>query len=231
MFDLNRSLGYWRERLAQSGRCRQEDIDELEEHLCEEMANLERIGLDGEEAFLLAARRLGTAESLGVEFEKVNGAFVWLHRLRWMALGVLVYLGITAGISVIRHVLILTAIATHLSPSLAGPIALLLSDVVAIVVAFLLFRRFARRHRGSLGQNRLGSLAQCMFVFGTFVCCSILPVGSSIVLARCITPDVWRDYLGLCSAWHNFAISAIVPLLLAAWLVRSPRWTGKLLCG
>jgi hypothetical protein len=231
MFDLNRSLGNWRERLAQSGRCRQEDVDELEEHLREEMVNLERAGLDGEEAFLLAARRLGTAESLGVEFEKVNGASVWLHRLRWMAAGVLVYMGITAGISVIRPVLILTAFAAHLSPSLAGPIALLVSDVTAIVVAFLFFRGFARRHRDGLGKNRLGSVAQCAIILGAFALCAVLPTGSSIVMARCLTPGEWRDYLGLYSAWHSFAISAIVPLLLTAWLIKSPRWTNRLLCG
>jgi len=64
MFDLNESVDRWRQQMRRGGRCGQDDIAELEDHLREEMTSLEKLGLSGEEAFLLAARRLGRTDML-----------------------------------------------------------------------------------------------------------------------------------------------------------------------
>ena len=88
-FDLNRSLQQWRDELTQSAALRPDDVAELETHLNDSMAALRRQGLSDQEAFLIATKRLGAPAQLADEFGKVNPAQVWLNRLVWMLVGML----------------------------------------------------------------------------------------------------------------------------------------------
>jgi hypothetical protein len=90
-FDLNNAIGRWRDGLSQAPQFREEDLAELESHLRDSVTELQARGLTSEEAFLLAARRLGNPASLEPEFAKVNRGQVWLHRLLWMLVGIQVW--------------------------------------------------------------------------------------------------------------------------------------------
>jgi len=92
MFDLDDALADWRQSLAASDCCREEDLDELESHLREEREALSNVGLSGEEAFLIGTRRLGSTDALAREFAKASPAHAWSHRLCWIASGILGYL-------------------------------------------------------------------------------------------------------------------------------------------
>ena len=83
-FDLNQSVRQWRETLAQSATMRADELDELEHHLRDSMAQLRVRPLSEEESFLIATRRLGGGEILTREFSKVNPGRVWQSRLCWM---------------------------------------------------------------------------------------------------------------------------------------------------
>ncbi|HWN96533.1 MAG TPA: hypothetical protein VNT99_16000 [Methylomirabilota bacterium] len=87
-FDLNQSIRQWRDALAQSATMRAEELDELEYHLRDSMAQLRERQLTEEESFLVATRRLGGGEVLTREFAKVNPGRVWPSRLCWMLAGV-----------------------------------------------------------------------------------------------------------------------------------------------
>jgi hypothetical protein len=87
-FDLNQSIRQWRDSLAQSATMRAEELDELERHIRDSMAELGGRQLSDEECFLIAARRLGHGEALTQEFAKVNPARQWQSRLCWMLAGV-----------------------------------------------------------------------------------------------------------------------------------------------
>ena len=63
----------------------------MEAHLRDSLAELQSRGLTDEEAFLLAARRLGNPAWLDSEFAKVNRGQVWLNRAVWMLVGVQVW--------------------------------------------------------------------------------------------------------------------------------------------
>jgi hypothetical protein len=91
-FDLNRAVQRWRETLAQAPAFRSENLDELESHLRDSLAMLQTRGLTTEEAFLLAARRLGRPEEIGSEFGKVNRGSVWRQRGLWMLAGMLFFM-------------------------------------------------------------------------------------------------------------------------------------------
>ena len=90
-FDLNQSIGHWRDSLAQSAALRVEALDELEHHLRDSMAELRARQLSEEESFLIATHRLGGGEALTREFSKVNPSRVWPTRLCWMIAGIFLY--------------------------------------------------------------------------------------------------------------------------------------------
>ena len=91
MFDLNKQIEAWRAALSQAESMRGQDVDELEAHLRDAVEKLRTAGLSDEEAFLIAARRLGTHDGLATEFGKINGQLVGWRRLWWMLLGFLVF--------------------------------------------------------------------------------------------------------------------------------------------
>lgn len=67
----------WRGHLRRSGVLREPDLDELEDHLREQMTALRRTGLDDEEALLVALRRLGATDALTAEFARVYADRLW----------------------------------------------------------------------------------------------------------------------------------------------------------
>jgi len=103
-FDLNRAIQRWRDQLSQSPHFRPENLEELEAHLRDSAAAVQRAGLSEEEAFLVAARRLGGGPVLEPEFAKVNVREVWMNRLLWMVTGVLLWGAISSLSSVAAHI-------------------------------------------------------------------------------------------------------------------------------
>jgi hypothetical protein len=69
-FDMNLMIRQWREKLAQSTTVSRESLDELESHLRDSATELEQRGLSAEEAYMVAARRIGPSGALEIEFEK-----------------------------------------------------------------------------------------------------------------------------------------------------------------
>jgi hypothetical protein len=82
-FDLNRAIQQWRADLAQSSAFRGENLDELETHLRDSVAAWQARDLSAEEAFYIAAKRVGTGAVLKKEFGKVNTVNVWVERCLW----------------------------------------------------------------------------------------------------------------------------------------------------
>ena len=87
-FDLNVALENWRAELAAQVHLTPDDRRELETHLRDSFAGLKAQGLNEEEAFWLARRRVGQPQQLGEEFVKENPAKVWRERMFWMWLAI-----------------------------------------------------------------------------------------------------------------------------------------------
>ena len=87
-FDLNRGIEKWRHELAAQATLNVDVRRELETHLRDSVADLQSRGLDLEESFWLARRRVGTPQDLAEEFAKEDPSRVWRERLFWMILGV-----------------------------------------------------------------------------------------------------------------------------------------------
>ena len=89
MFELNQAIQNWRNNLLQNQTVTDEDVEELGGHLRDEIDSLVLTGLDDEEAFMVAAHRMGDGQTIGQEFAKVNPSLAWRRRAFWMLFGIL----------------------------------------------------------------------------------------------------------------------------------------------
>jgi hypothetical protein len=85
--DVEARVAQWRAALARSAAVTETDADELEEHLRDRMADLERAGLEPDEAFLIAVKRLGATDAVTAEFAREHGDRLWKQLVLPPALG------------------------------------------------------------------------------------------------------------------------------------------------
>jgi hypothetical protein len=88
-FDLNAAVENWRNELAAQPNLAPDDRRELETHLRDAIAGFQQRGLNDEESFWLARRRVGQPPQIAEEFTKTNPAAVWRERLFWMIIALL----------------------------------------------------------------------------------------------------------------------------------------------
>lgn len=67
----------WRGYLEGRRRMRTEEVDELESHLRDQIADLEDRGLDGDESFLVAVKRMGATDAIAHEFAREHSDRLW----------------------------------------------------------------------------------------------------------------------------------------------------------
>jgi hypothetical protein len=146
MFDLEGAITAWKHRLAAGGSCTGESLAELESHLRDSHAALAAKGLNAEESFLLAARRLGDPTALQVEYAKVHP--VWRDRLLWILVGALSFQCLVVLVDVILGVSVLSAIAAG---TRGTAMILLASAIAATVLGTAAGMTFALRGRSSKG--------------------------------------------------------------------------------
>ncbi len=84
-YDLNAAIENWRQELAAQANLTAEVRRELEAHLIDAIVGFQRLGLDDEESFWLARRRVGQPSKLDEEFVKANPTLIWRKRVLWMA--------------------------------------------------------------------------------------------------------------------------------------------------
>jgi hypothetical protein len=68
MFSLEQSIAEWRKQMLAAGIKSPVPLEELENHLREEIERQVKVGLSEQQAFHLAARQIGEAEQLNKEF-------------------------------------------------------------------------------------------------------------------------------------------------------------------
>ncbi len=76
---LEQEIDRWRSYLQRRQAIHQVDVAELEDHLREQVASLMESGLGGDEAFLVAVKRMGDLDSLSREFAREHSDRLWKH--------------------------------------------------------------------------------------------------------------------------------------------------------
>jgi hypothetical protein len=103
-FELKQAIIHWEVRLLQSENLKTSDIYELKDHLILQIENLQKIGLNEEEAFWVAQKRIGSIEALNQEFGKVNLQTTNHKYLIMMLLGVIIFWNVSFMMQIIANV-------------------------------------------------------------------------------------------------------------------------------
>ncbi|MDB6067246.1 MAG: hypothetical protein JWR26_3454 [Pedosphaera sp.] len=154
--DLNADIENWRRELAAQGNLTAEVRRELETLLRDAIAGFQQRGLNNEESFWLACKRVGQPPQLGQEFAKADPAAVWRERVFWMT------------ISLVGSYVFMTwkdLLATWLNPSSYG-----WTECVYLIPLFVLIGSVVMIRRGRIpNSGYLESMASWRLVCGLFV--------------------------------------------------------------
>lgn len=74
---LEQQIALWREYVARRDAISGHDVDELEDHLRGQIERLAASGLDADEAFLVAVKRMGGIDELSREFAREHSERLW----------------------------------------------------------------------------------------------------------------------------------------------------------
>ncbi len=74
---LEQRIAEWRDHVRRQQAIHAADVDELEDHLRSQVADLREAGLDEDEAFLIAVKRIGDLEALSQEFAREYSERLW----------------------------------------------------------------------------------------------------------------------------------------------------------
>ncbi len=82
MESLESQIAEWRAYVASAPAVNGRDVDELEDHLRHQIADLNAAGLTADEAFLIAVKRLGDVDDLSREFAREHSGRLWKQLLQ-----------------------------------------------------------------------------------------------------------------------------------------------------
>jgi hypothetical protein len=77
MESLELEIAEWRSFVRQAPAVDGRDVDELEAHLRDQIADLNAVGLAADEAFLIAVKRMGSVDALSREFAREHRGRLW----------------------------------------------------------------------------------------------------------------------------------------------------------
>jgi hypothetical protein len=75
-------IAEWRAYVARSASVNGHDVDELEDHLRQQITDLNSAGLADDEAFLIAVKRMGDLDAISREFAREHSGRLWKQLLR-----------------------------------------------------------------------------------------------------------------------------------------------------
>ena len=145
-FDRTEAVTVWRLALLSRGGLTVADVDELQDHL--DQVEVELLdGLRPEEAFWVAAHRVGTPDALTREYAKVRPNAGWLLRAQWAVLGVLALWVLTPVTNAAASGLAALLASVPSLRTLAA-IAQVLGPIVALIAGMALLALAVRRWGG-----------------------------------------------------------------------------------
>jgi hypothetical protein len=77
MEGVESQIAEWRAYVARAAAVNGHDVDELEDHLRHQIAELNAVGLTADEAFLVAVKRMGDLDDLSREFAREHSGRLW----------------------------------------------------------------------------------------------------------------------------------------------------------
>jgi hypothetical protein len=223
MFDINEQIKKWRCALAQSEAFSKSDVDELESHLREEIERLIALKLSGEEAFWVAAHRVGDTGTLAGEFAKVNWAGMLRRRIFWMVAGVLTYLLASYLANAVSQVCVLLAGLGGVRGYGLGAVGVF-SNIAILGLAVLVFC-LARLHNWSIlrfGRWLDNFTIRIIIFLGIITVIVVLNVARLFFSAAAARMMGVQEYGQIAVVWAylQLLIPILLPVILMVILIR-----------
>lgn len=225
MFDLNQEITKWRNNLTQSETLVKSDVDELESHLREEIESLKSAKLSGEEAFMIAAHRLGSPERLADEFAKIGWDSALRRRLSWMITGILAYLLTMQFSALLQKAFIwLASVKEVRGNSLGLGFVILASDVVLLgVVLSLCYFLWYYAQRSNRFRKWTRQLTTRLVLLTVILVLLVVELAAQIALPaityRVLGPVQFGQAVQV-FAWTQLAWSILLPVILVIMLIK-----------
>jgi len=232
MYELEQEIQAWKNGVSRLESMRSHNVEELEQHLRDSIAELQSAGLRENEAFLIATTRVGEPEALGQEFGKVNGGHVWAQRMFWMLSGFLFFEIVQFAISAMASLAQL--LATFVGGDGAAIGAASVGMTLLCWLALAVWLRHGATHRSdnySLTRVLLTyrGKAICGGVAAILLVATLAKFGSQISLYK-ITAIEEIGVAAMIMAWANASLSVLLPLiLLVIWLSIRKRAQGGII--
>ncbi|MCF4123257.1 permease prefix domain 1-containing protein [Antribacter sp. KLBMP9083] len=192
---LEAQIGQWRGYIQRRQAITAADVDEMEDHLREQVADLAASGLDNEEAFLVAVKRIGSVDAISHEFAREHSDRLWKQLVlvstapddagerSWHELAVVLGLAVGAGVAVKAGLALIDD-----EMVLARNLGLLVFPFLAAYFAW------KRRLTWRVGVMLLVPAAVLAIVLNVY---PFVPDGSTLVLAAVHAPVVLWFLAGL----------------------------------
>jgi hypothetical protein len=194
--ELEAQIDQWRGYVRRRQAISTADVAEMEDHLREQVADLTATGLDDDEAFLVAVKRMGNLDEVSREFAREHSDRLWKQLVlvpdtegtsrggaAWRELAVVLALAVGAGLAV------------KVASSLIGDEEVLFRNVGLLVLPFLA-GYFAWKRRLTWG---VGVMLAIPFVVLAVVLnvYPFAPDGSTVLLAALHAPVVLWAVVGV----------------------------------
>jgi len=223
MSNIEKHIDRWRKGLAQSDAFTGGDIGELENHLREEIATLQRKGLSEQEAVLVARHRLGDTSQLAEEFAKVDGGRRAMQHLSSMAMGVLLFLlasytstGISRGGVWVGTLFGLNGYAL----GWVGAALKVLTVVGLLLFGWLILRSWTRTQMAEVSKGM--SIPQAILWFFVVVMLAVATIGGQLLFTAATARSLGVAEYGracLVMGYAGFAWTILTPILAAVVFV------------
>lgn len=193
--ELEAQIDQWRGYVRRRQAISSADVDEMEDHLREQVVDLTGTGLDDEEAFLVAVKRMGNLDAVSREFAREHSERLWKQLVlvpepsedaaapSWRELVVVLSLAVGAGLAVKGGL------------ALIDDESVLARNIGLLVFPFLAgYFAWKRRLTWQVGAMLLVPFAVLAVVLNAY---PFEPDGSTVVLAAVHTPVVLWSLVGV----------------------------------
>ncbi len=137
-FSLSEAIRRWRAEFGSPSSLNALEVEELEAHLRDHVAQLEATGMKPEAAFAVAAKQLGDRQRVATEFAKINPQRIWLERGIWMGLGVVLLILMWNLASIPGNAIVHYGLTRQWSPVVTIPLGRIIHlGGIALLVAVL----------------------------------------------------------------------------------------------
>lgn len=207
---LEEQIDQWRGYVQRRRAISAADVDEMEDHLRGQVHDLTTSGLDDDEAFLVAVKRMGNLDEVSREFAREHSDRLWKQLVlvpeepgengRWRELGVVLALAVAAGL----------ALKVLLAATVDNELVLLRNGVFAVLPFLAGYFVWKRRVPWRVGATLLAVTAALALVVNLypFESGSYDEPGMTMFLAITHTPVVLWLLLGVVytgGAWRSGA--------------------------